>query len=103
LVGKAHALRHIVQTESRGAQSSSAARSARRLSTSWYTGRQVGSLNATDQNLCGFHDVGERPSRAQRKPIAPGQLLINGKWVDGVSGETIDVADATTESSITHV
>ena len=39
----------------------------------------------------------------QRKAIAPGQLLIDGKWVDSADGATMAVTDPTTESVITHV
>ena len=39
----------------------------------------------------------------ERIPIAPGQLLINGRWVDSVAGETMVVTDPTTEATITRV
>jgi len=39
----------------------------------------------------------------ERIPILPGQLLINGRWVDSVDGETMDVTDPTTEATITRV
>src|SRR5260370_37350657 len=39
----------------------------------------------------------------ERIPIAPGQLLINGRWVDSVAGETMAVTDPTTEATITRV
>ncbi len=39
----------------------------------------------------------------ERRSIAPGQLLINGAWVDAQSGETMDVVDPTTEQAFTHV
>ncbi|MEI8144427.1 MAG: aldehyde dehydrogenase family protein [Alphaproteobacteria bacterium] len=42
-------------------------------------------------------------ARPQRKAIAPGQLLINGRWVDAEAGETMDVMDPTTEATITKV
>ena len=48
-------------------------------------------------------DTEVHPSRPERKIIAPGQLLINGKWVNAEVGETMDVSDPTTEASITHV
>lgn len=38
----------------------------------------------------------------RRKPIAPGQLLIGGKWVNAEAGETMDVVDPTTEEVITR-
>ena len=54
-------------------------------------------------NLCEFHAKEAHPSRPSRKAIAPGQLLIGGKWVNAEAGETMDVTDPTTEASITHV
>src|SRR5262249_4042917 len=39
----------------------------------------------------------------KRKAIPAGQLLINGRWVDALSGETMEVMDPTTESAITRV
>ena len=39
----------------------------------------------------------------ERVPIAPGRLLIDGRWVDSVAGETMAVTDPTTEATITHV
>ena len=39
----------------------------------------------------------------ERIPIQPGQLLINGRWVDSVAGETMAVTDPTTEATITRV
>ena len=42
-------------------------------------------------------------SNPARKPIAPGQLLINGQWVDSSTGETMDVIDPTTEAVTTKV
>lgn len=54
-------------------------------------------------SLCDFHDVEPCPSRPQRKAIAPGQLLIGGKWVDAEAGETMTVTDPTTEATITAV
>ena len=39
----------------------------------------------------------------QRRPIAAGQLLINGKWRDAESGETMPTFDPTTEAEITQV
>jgi len=33
------------------------------------------------------------PAVLERIPIAPGQLLINGRWVDSVAGETMAVTD----------
>ena len=55
------------------------------------------------RNLCDFLAVDEHPSRPERIPIPPGQLLIDGRWVDAASGETMEVSDPTTESVITHV
>ena len=42
-------------------------------------------------------------ARPRRRPIPPGQLLIDGRWVDAADGETMSVSDPTTESVITHV
>lgn len=42
-------------------------------------------------------------SMPRRKAISPGQLLIGGRWVDGVTSETMEVSDPTTEASITQV
>ncbi len=42
-------------------------------------------------------------TKPARKAIARGQLLIGGQWRDGVSGETMDVTDPTTEATITSV
>lgn len=41
--------------------------------------------------------------RPQRKKIKAGQLLIGGQWVSGISGETMEVTDPTTEAPITQV
>jgi aldehyde dehydrogenase (NAD+) len=38
-----------------------------------------------------------------RKSIPRGQLLIDGRWVDSLAGETMDVMDPTTEATITQV
>jgi aldehyde dehydrogenase (NAD+) len=54
-------------------------------------------------SLTDYHEVVPHPSRPQRQAIPPGQLLINGQWVDAVDGATTDVTDPTTEASITHV
>ena len=34
------------------------------------------------ENLCGCHEGAAHPGSSQRKTIAPGQLVINGKLVD---------------------
>jgi aldehyde dehydrogenase (NAD+) len=39
----------------------------------------------------------------QRKAIAPGQLLIGGRWVNARAGETMTTSDPTTEDAITTV
>ena len=39
----------------------------------------------------------------QRKPVSKGQLLINSKWKDSSSGETMTTTDPTTEAPITEV
>lgn len=39
----------------------------------------------------------------QRKEIAQGQLFINGKWQDSISGETMPTTDPTTEAVITQI
>src|SRR5215470_15929999 len=39
----------------------------------------------------------------QRTKIPRGQLLINGKWRDGKTGETMTTVDPTTEEAITEV
>ena len=57
----------------------------------------------TNDNLTDFHEVEAHPSRPQRKAIAPGQLLIGGRWVDAVDGQTMSVTEPTTESEITKV
>lgn len=57
----------------------------------------------TGNGMCDLHESEPHPHRPERKAIAPGQLLINGKWVDAEAGETMDVMDPTTEASITHV
>ena len=41
--------------------------------------------------------------RPQRKAIDRGQLLIGGRWRDGVSVETMVFSEPTTEADITHV
>ena len=58
---------------------------------------------ADNDNLCDFHEAEAHSSVPTRKVIAKGQLLINGKWVNGVTGKTMDVMGPTTEASITHV
>ena len=45
----------------------------------------------------------EKPHNPTRKEIANGQLLINGKWQDSSSGETMPTTDPTTESVITNI
>lgn len=45
----------------------------------------------------------EKTHRPERKEIASGQLLINGKWQDSSSGETMPTTDPTTESVITQI
>jgi aldehyde dehydrogenase (NAD+) len=42
-------------------------------------------------------------AKPTRKPIDRGQLLIGGRWRDGVTGETMEVSDPTTEATITRV
>ncbi len=54
-------------------------------------------------NLTEYHGVEPHPSRPARKAIAKGQLLINGKWRDSSSGETMTTTDPTTEAPITTV
>jgi aldehyde dehydrogenase (NAD+) len=43
------------------------------------------------------------PTGPKRKLIPRGQLLINGRWVDATSGETMPTFDPTTEEKITDV
>jgi acyl-CoA reductase-like NAD-dependent aldehyde dehydrogenase len=66
-------------------------------------GKMTSDTAVTGENLCEFHGADAHPSRPQRKAIPVGQLLIGGRWVDGASGETMDVTDPTTEALITHV
>jgi aldehyde dehydrogenase (NAD+) len=54
-------------------------------------------------NLTHFHGVEAHPSVPTRKGIAKGQLLIDGKWRDSSSGETMTTTDPTTEAPITTV
>ncbi|MGH9402831.1 MAG: aldehyde dehydrogenase family protein [Terriglobia bacterium] len=54
-------------------------------------------------NLTDFHGVEPHPSVPTRKSIAKGQLLIDGKWRDSSSGETMTTTDPTTEAPITTV
>ena len=54
-------------------------------------------------NLTDFHRVDAHPSAPKRKQVSPGQLLINGKWRDASSGETMATSDPTTETVITQV
>ncbi|MBX6329762.1 MAG: aldehyde dehydrogenase [Pseudolabrys sp.] len=42
-------------------------------------------------------------STPQRRPFPKGQLLINGRWQDAASGETMPSFDPTTEEKITDV
>jgi aldehyde dehydrogenase (NAD+) len=54
-------------------------------------------------NLTDFHDIEPHPSVPTRKSIAKGQLLIDGKWRNSSSGETMTTIDPTTEAPITTV
>lgn len=68
----------------------------------------VGQMNTPSsvvahENLRDFHEIGTRPSRPNRKKVAPGQLLISGKWRDSSDGETMASVDPTTEETITNV
>ena len=54
-------------------------------------------------NLTDFHQVEAHPARPKRIDVAPGRLLIDGRWVDAEAGQTMQVTDPTTEASITHV
>jgi aldehyde dehydrogenase (NAD+) len=62
--------------------------------------RDAGS--AHDQ-VARLEGVAPQPHTPARKAIPPGQLLINGRWVDGSSGETMAVTDPTTEAEVTRV
>ena len=58
---------------------------------------------AANPSLCTLHNEKPHPSRPVRKAIATGKLLIDGRWVNSLSGETMDVTDPTTETTITRV
>jgi aldehyde dehydrogenase (NAD+) len=60
-------------------------------------------ISADIENQSENHRIGAHSARPERKTIPPGQLLVNGKWVNAEAGETMDVTDPTTEASITHV
>ncbi len=45
----------------------------------------------------------ENGHQPQRKKIAKGQLLINSKWQNSSSGETMPTTDPTTEAVITDI
>lgn len=55
------------------------------------------------QNLTEYHGADAHPSRPLRKSVPKGQLLIDGKWRDSSSGETMTTTDPTTEGPITTV
>ena len=68
----------------------------------------VGQMNTPSsvvahENLRDFHEIETRPSRPNRKKVAPGQLLISGKWRDSSDGATMASVDPTTEETITNV
>ena len=54
-------------------------------------------------NLTEFHEKEVHPSKPVRKEVPRGQLLINGRWRDSSSGETMSTTDPTTEAPITTV
>src|SRR5215831_6153256 len=58
---------------------------------------------AAHEEVREFHRNGSRPSQPNRKKVAPGQLLISGKWRDSLDGSTMASVDPTTEETITNV
>jgi aldehyde dehydrogenase (NAD+) len=47
--------------------------------------------------------IATKAAQPARKPIAAGQLLINGTWRASANGETMTTFDPTTEAAITTV
>ena len=50
-----------------------------------------------------LHQVDPVQTKPARRSIAPGQLLINGRWPDASDGATMTTSDPTTEAVITTV